>query len=265
MRLLYTLLTVAFCSSFSLLHGQICFPDSIYQDSSGGVYPKPVSEQNPNAGIDVPACIGEDYYFNFTVVVPDTIIVGGTPFAIERIRLRSNDPVQGLPVGITYGCNPESCDMPKNTLGCIALYGITDPINVPKDYHLIIHVELVTNFGVFPTQFPNPALAPGEYFITVKELNDPECLANTQQIRKSFPVKIAPNPGSGNLMVYMPSDFSGPGIIQLMDLSGKLVYVQHTNRMEGIYELEVSELPSGIFTLQLIGDQQIFTAKYIRQ
>jgi hypothetical protein len=255
---------IACCSSFSLLQGQICFPDSTYQDSSGGVYPKPVSEENPNAGIDVPACIGEPYYFNFTVVVPDTIVVGGTPFPIERIRLRSNDPVQGLPVGLTHGCNPASCDMPKLTMGCIALYGIPDPVNEPKNYPLVIYVELVTNFGVFPTQFPNPALAPGEYFITVKEPGDPECQTSIKQVRQSLPVKIAPNPGSGNLMVYMPNDFAGQGIIRLMDQSGKFVYFQQTPRLEGIYELEIAHLPTGVYTLQLIGDKQIFTAKYVR-
>jgi hypothetical protein len=265
MKHFFTLLTFLFCSTFSLIHGQICYPDSIYQDSSGGVYPKPISEQNPNAGINIPACIGEPYYFNFTVVVPDTIIFNGFPLAIERIRLRSNDPIQGLPVGITYGCNPTNCDMPKNTMGCIALNGILDPSNDPKDYHLIIYVDIVTSFGVIPTQFPNPALAPGEYFITVKELDDPECLSSTRQIRQSLPVKIAPNPGNGNLMVYMPIEFSGKGTIQLMDLSGKIVFIKQTNRLEGIYELEISDLPIGIYTLQLIGENQIFTAKYIRQ
>jgi hypothetical protein len=260
---------IALCIVFlagNQAQAQVCVPDSSYQDSTAGVYPKPVSEENPDAGIDVPACIGESYYFNMTVVVPDTVIFGGIPLVINRIRLRTNNPVQGLPSGITHACEPTNCDMPANTLGCIALSGIADESNEPKDYPLIIYVDLVTSFAVIPTQFPNPALAPGEYFITVKGADDPECLASVRKNTvKSQPVQIAPNPGSENLMVYLPAGFSGKGSIQLVDAGGRVAYQQNTDRLEGIWELNTAGLPAGFYTVLLRGDKQLYQAKYIKQ
>jgi hypothetical protein len=255
---------LAFLSS-SALNAQVCVPDSLYRDSTGGVFPRPVSEEYPDAGIDVPACIGDSYFFNFTVVVPDTVVFNGIPLVMRRIRLRANNPVQGLPVGLSHACEPSNCDMAAGTLGCIALSGVVDATNEAKDYPLIIYVDLVTSFAVIPTQFPNPALAPGEYFITVKESNDPECLASIRTTLAPQPIKIAPNPGSGNLMVYLPQGFSGQGTLQLTDQAGRVVYFRRTDRLEGIWDLDLADLPKGFYTLQLIGDKQFYQAKYIRQ
>jgi hypothetical protein len=244
---------------------QVCTPDSTYQDSTAGVYPKPLSEENPDGGINVPACIGEDYEFNLTVVVPDTVVFGGIPLVIRRIRLRTNNPVQGLPNGINFACEPSTCDMPANTLGCIVLNGIADESNEPKDYPLVILVDLVTSFAVIPTQFPNTALAPGEYLITVKSADDPECLASIKKSpQKTAPVQIAPNPGSDNLMVYLPLGFSGQGEIHLLDQNGRIVYREVTNRLEGIWELPTATLPAGFYTVFLKGDRQLYQAKYVK-
>ncbi|MGB5026097.1 MAG: hypothetical protein WBO44_12155, partial [Saprospiraceae bacterium] len=64
------------------VQSQNCLPDSIYRDSSAGVYPKPVSPTNPNGGITKKACINKPYEFVFTVVVPDTVLVPAFPSPI---------------------------------------------------------------------------------------------------------------------------------------------------------------------------------------
>jgi len=267
MKTYFTLIFTLCTLLSSQLYGQNCEPDDFYQDSTGGVYPRPVSDSLPEAGIDKVACVGQEYYFNFTVKVPDTILFNGVPLVILRLRLRSSEPISGLPSGISHICEPETCDMLAGTLGCIALTGIPDETNTPGDYPLIIKIDLVTTFGVIPTEFPNPALAPGQYILKLEDGNSEECMSSfVKQSRQVKPILISPNPGLNNddLYIHLPEHISGKGSITFFDLSGKAVYYQNEDLLRGIWRINTADLPNGVYLLEITTENEHFTAKYIR-
>jgi hypothetical protein len=246
---------------------QNCEPDEIYVDSAGGVYPRPVSDSLPEAGIDKIACIGQEYYFNFTVVVPDTILFNGVPLVVTRIRLRTTEPITGLPVGLSHQCEPANCDMLSGTLGCIALVGIPDEVNEPGEYPLIIKVDIVTSFGAIPTEFPNPALAPGQYIITLEEGNSEACMSSSIiNPKTATPLMISPNPGinSDELYIHMPDHVSGSGSISFTDLSGKKIRYITQESIRGIWKIDTSTIPSGVYIVEMKTEKESFIAKFIR-
>ena len=81
--------------------------------------------------------------------MPNEIEIGGNPLALDRVELETSGAVLGLPTGLTYGCNPPSCVFPKDTEGCVNLYGT--PTGDVGDYPLEIvataYIENVTADG----------------------------------------------------------------------------------------------------------------------
>jgi len=260
--LLFLLLVMGF-SSFAQT---TCQPDPFYADSTGGVYPRPVSEDFPDAGIDVVACPGQDYYFNFTVNVPDTIFLGAIPILVSRVRLRTSEPVRGLPAGLSFVCNPVNCDMPRATQGCIALYGEIDGDVVPGIYQLEILVDIVTNFGlVVPTQFPNEAIAPGEYFIVVGEPDGEDCLTVSLLERsQQEAISIFPNPNNGVFQLILPDFVTQPVRIEVFNTIGQAVKV-HTEVPVANRSAEVSmrDLVPGTYFVSVLSNKQRFTKTMI--
>jgi len=257
-----TLLTLG-----TLLSAQIsCEPDPFYADSTGGVYPRPVSDEWPDAGIDVVACPGQDYFFNFTVNVPDTIFLGTIPILVSRVRLRTSEPVQGLPAGLTFTCNPANCDMPRATQGCIALTGVVNSDVEPGIYPLEILVDIVTNFGLtVPTQFPNEAIAPGEYFIIVGEPDGEDCLSvsTIERISKEE-ITIFPNPSSGDFQILLPESIHQTLSLQVINSIGQTVAfrteVAVSNR---IADFSMSGLKPGTYLINIISGESRFTKTII--
>ncbi|MEP7269816.1 MAG: hypothetical protein ABI844_19525, partial [Saprospiraceae bacterium] len=107
------------------LFGQnpVCIPNPLYKDSTAGIYPRPYNDSTKTGGIDRVACIDEDFEFPLTVNIPDmvTVTLAGAPItlSLESAKLDTVKAVKGLPVGIKYYCNPATCEMKKNTLGCV--------------------------------------------------------------------------------------------------------------------------------------------------
>jgi hypothetical protein len=242
-----------------------CEPDETYADSTAGVYPRPVSEQYPDAGIDVIACPGEDYFFTFTINVPDTILLGTTPIAISRVRLRTDTPVTGLPEGISHACEPTNCDMLAGTLGCVALSGTVGSEVESGIYPLVILVELITSFGLaIPTQFPNDQIAPGEYFLTVGEKNDDgECVisSNTESFTNEG-LSLFPNPASDRLHVRLDTRQTGNFFWQIWDTRGKLISQGKSDNIKDNLEISLQGIPSGNYRLLISNGTKTYHAPF---
>lgn len=246
-----------------------CEPDPFYADSTGGVYPRPVSEAFPDAGIDVLACPEQEYFFNFTVNVPDTILFAGTPIGVERVSLRTDNPVTGLPAGLSFICNPSDCDMAKNTQGCIALVGTVEAGVTPGVYPLEILVNIVTSLGIsVPTQFPNAAIAPGEYFIVVGEPDGQGgCLTvSLIETLSDQPLSLFPNPAREEVQIVVPNKSLQQATLTVFDVLGRPVI--HTREQlieDGQCRISTVQLSAGTYFVNIADSHQRYQAKLVIQ
>lgn len=268
MKYLYTLFLIS-SIGITLSAQMSCDPDPFYTDSTGGVYPRPVSEAFPDAGIDEVACPGQEYFFNFTVNVPDTILFGGTPIGVERVSLRTDNPVTGLPSGITFVCNPSDCDMAKNTQGCIALVGTVDAGVTPGVYPLEILVNIVTSLGIsVPTQFPNAAIAPGEYFIVVGEPDGQGgCLTvSLIETLSDQPLSLFPNPAREEVRIIVPNKSIQKATVTVFDVLGKpVIHAKEQVMVDGQCNISTSQLSSGTYFVNIADGNQRYQAKLVIQ
>lgn len=239
----------------------LCVPDTLYKDSIAGIYPRPYNDSTKTGGISKPVCIGQDYEFPLTVRIPDMIAV---PFgnstinvALESAILDPVNAVKGLPKGIQYFCNPPSCTMAKNVLGCVVLKGKATAENPPGVYDLVINLKLVTSFGTLDVSFPGPFF-PGEYFLNVLAANDPACttspvIEGTEGIEdRHF---VFPNPANDKLNIQVFAVESGDANITIQDITGKNLknFPSRLNQGNNLITLPVHDLGKGsyIYTLRV--------------
>ncbi|MBK7428046.1 MAG: T9SS type A sorting domain-containing protein [Saprospiraceae bacterium] len=267
LRLLF--FQLLFIGISGLATAQNCIPDQFYADSVAGVYPRPLSDLYPDAGIQAPACIGEPYTFNFTIKLTDTVTIGAIKLAINSIRLRADTPVIGLPSGISYRCEPPSCEVPANSLGCIELFGTPEASNIPGQYPLEIHAELLTNFGVIPIEFPDANISPGTYTLTLGDENGPdECitLSTHSPYVKTFPLEVYPSFGHGFAMIYLPELKNNSANFFISDIMGKTILKREIFKISGnqTSAIDISHYPAGTYIIQLQDGNLTYRTKYIK-
>lgn len=177
---------------------QTCEPNEMFADSTAGVYPKPITDENPDGGIDEPACIGRYYEYTLTVIIPDSVTIDlfGQELSLEIISadVPTEGAIQGLPPGIDYLCVPGNCTMPALTSGCLLLYGTVPEGTDPGDYDLSLELNITFNgLGRQTFEFPG-SVFPGEYFLPVREPSHPDCMTtSSSSLNPSEPI-IYPNP-----------------------------------------------------------------------
>lgn len=76
-------------------------------------------------------------------------------------------------------------------------------------------------------------------------------------------VKVFPNPADDLVKVFIRSQQNGPVSIQLFSLDGRLLSQQNLELMSGSLQtqLQVGNLPSGVYFLQVVGADRIHTEK----
>lgn len=237
MRQLYCFLLLCICLNLS--YSQVCVPDSIYRDSSAGVYPKPITPDRPNGGITKKACINRPYDFTMTVIIPDTLTVPGIPFLVnlEYAKINPTGAISNLPEGIGYECNPPDCKFLKKTQGCIILKGTPTSANTPKDYKPIIMLTMGTSFGPIDISYPGPQF-PGEYILT---LLDESCNVASKDVYLKNNAWY-PNPCDGFL--FNPSNHVEE--VKLINSQGQLV--QFEQQINGALEFNHA-LQNGVYLL----------------
>ncbi len=193
----YLIYTLFFSISILQINSQNCLPDSTLIDSSAGVYPKPITPDNPNGGIHKKACVNKPYEFVLTVVIPDSVVVplSPTPIPLEKAFIATKDAIKNLPKGIEYACNPPNCVFKKNTIGCLVLKGTPDDTNTPGDYKPIIKITFTINLG-FPLDYADEYPGnnfPGEYIL--KLLSEQDCLTSSKD-HTSLSTTWFPNPAN---------------------------------------------------------------------
>lgn len=270
MRSLLSTLAIMLVSALSL-HAQVCTPDETFRDSTGGVYPVPVSDENPEGGIQVAGCPGQEYFFSFTVKVPKTFEFGGTPITVTSIRLRTDTPIQGLPNGLSYACAaPPTCTMLADSLGCIAITGTINAAVQPGNYPLTILIDLVTSFGAIPTQFPNSLIAPGEYILKVEDSGSDYCrsLSVHRLPVVQEAVQVFPNPGYGAVQLRLDNSWTQEKTaIRWFDAMGRQVHAQEeypAGSGSVLISSDLSRLPAGCYSYEVSNRVQRSTGTYIK-
>ncbi len=256
-----------------------CKPDSIrYRDSASGVYPLPyIQNTRPNGGIDKAACLTKTYNFVWTIKVGDTITVpnpfgGGTiQVPLDSVLIGKTSAISGLPVGITYACNPPNCTWKKQTQGCVGLSGAPVASDSIKTYPLVISGKAYPG-GFYASLFPNGydltfpgAIAEGSYDLKVYAANDSRCTTAAEDLTEVSGMTATPNPTNGKTVIHIESTVSDKFEFNVTDLLGRRVISRPLSIQAGqnSFDLDVTNLPNGIYIYMLAKGNRLISNKLI--
>lgn len=201
-----------------------CSPDSNQVDP--GIYPD-------SATGFADACVGILYEQLITNVVPaDTnVLVFGIPIltSIDSIII---DSLNGLPPGMTFECNPNSCVFPGGETGCAI---ITGTCSVTGDYPLTFYLSAYVG-GV---SSPNP------YVVDYYAINVSSCTAGMEE-NKLLKLKLSPNPTSNNVIIEGLNNKKGITSVSLMNLEGKIIRNIEINQQDKL-SIQLDGINSGIY------------------
>jgi Secretion system C-terminal sorting domain len=84
-----------------------------------------------------------------------------------------------------------------------------------------------------------------------------------QQFINTSTLSVYPNPASGNVHVNFESKVSNTVTIQLMDVTGRIVYTQSANVQTGLNNLniDISSCNHGLYMMNIKSNQQVLTSK----
>lgn len=225
------------------LNAQDCMRDSSLLISGALVSPWYWTPDSPVVHTK-PACIGEPYAQSVTFNVPDTFAIPGFPaIPLNQISIATSGAITGLPAGLTYKCDPPNCVFPKNTLGCVLIYGT--PTGPTGQADLTIKVVIPP----FPAlDFPSVISSSYHYYIVVK--NAGECVSGTEDLSGQIAaVKNVPNPFSDQTSIQIYSNVSGEFRFRVFDLTGQVLHEQSVQVLAGPnqFTFEAGDLPNGAY------------------
>ena len=97
-----------------------------------------------------------------------------------------------------------------------------------------------------------------------KDIFEPSTLS-INELNSSYSVQVFPNPSSGKAFVKLNFDLSPGAELIMSDLSGKIVYQQSLNssNKNRVYEINKTEINSGIYILSLKNNKTILNKKLV--
>jgi len=263
-KILLALFLVAAATPF---FAQDCEPDPLYADSVG-VYPLPfVAGENgepDTGGIPDTACVGVFYQTNFTIIV-DTFVINGLEAIPDYLEITE---VANLPEGMTYACNPADCTYYPEIPGCASVYGI--PADGTSGNHSLQISGTAYFFGgsiSYPITFPDPSIAPGEYIINVRELDDENCgePSSVESPTAINSVAVAPNPFTDFTQISIQAATAGTYDFAVTDLLGRTVNRQTLDVRAGdnSFTFNGSDLAKGIYIYAISQGDKVTSGKLV--
>lgn len=248
-----------------------CEPDLIYQDSSFGVYPPPLSANNPDGGITDKACVNSDFFFVWTVRIPEMIETTVLNINVDSIIVESQGAILNLPTGMTYATNPTAgVFIPEDSLACITLFG-TPTVAGTYDLKIVMTVysqDLAIFGGSQTFELPSNLIpgAEGNYFLEVLPNGDPSCFVDTDDLlAESFSIRNLPNPFSDFTNIEITAEYSDDLIFRVFDLVGNEIHREVISVTQGInnHEFDGSRLANGIYMYTVEKDGALVSEKMI--
>ena len=261
-KVLLALFLIAAATPF---FAQDCMPDPQYADSVG-VYPLPFVEgengEPGTGGIPDSACVGIFYQTNFTIIV-DTFVINGIEAIPDYLEITE---VSNLPEGMTYACNPADCTYYPQEPGCASVYGIP---TTAGDFSLQIS-GVAYLFGgsiSYPINFPDPAIAPGEYILHVREADDENCgePSSVESPAAINSVVVAPNPFTDFTQINIQAATAGTYDFAVTDLLGRTVNRQtlNVNAGDNSFTFNGSDLAKGIYIYAISQGDKVTSGKLV--
>jgi len=116
-----------------------------------------------------------------------------------------------------------------------------------------------------PLSFPNPQLAPGNYFLHVKE--EGQCaVSSTQSLAKlGVSATARPNPTSGFTQIAINSPINGDFDLIVSNLFGQAVHRERINLVAGAntFDFDASQLPVGMYVYTISDGTRQLSEKLI--
>jgi hypothetical protein len=230
------------------------------------VVPEPFidPETTPNGGIFDTACINQPFEFVVTLNPPEEF--NGNPIA--SLTINPEGSISGLPTGLDYVCNPPNCEFAADTVGCILISGTpTDIADIGSNSLLISGFIVFESGSLFPISFPNILIAPGDYFLFVKEEGSENCWVptGTNELVDFVSMTNRPNPFSDWTTIEINSDLVGTYQFTVSDVMGRNLYQQPVDIVEGqnLIEFDGSQLANGIYVYSLSDGRNMISKRMV--
>lgn len=264
-------------SFFLIINGLAALSAQCTVDSAavGGlypVYPPPYLDTVPGSGIPDSACIGQPFEFTITFAVPDTILNPALPFpiAINSVKIEATGAILNLPSWATYTCGPTAgvCLWPKNTLGCVRIFGTPPPGATVGSVDLTINVVVNTVLiGPYPLSLPGGTLnIPGKYTLVTLAANDPKCTVGTDELAGVISkIVTSPNPFAAQTTLKIDAFSTEVVDFQVVNLLGQSVENRSVKLFPGENQVDfdASNLPAGIYQYSIGNEKGQRTGKLV--
>ncbi len=222
------------------------------------VYPTPA------IGINKKACKNTPYEFVFSLSVPDQFVYQGFTIGLNYVKMNTVGAIDSLPAGLSYQCNPPSCQFNKNTAGCLRIFGSPSNSNpAPKDFKLVIRAEISTALGILNETFPGQ-LFPGEYTLTLLPQGDAGCVTAASDVSlPNFRASNQPNPFNGTTQIAVNTPLGGDFNFKVSSVTGQTMYQSkiHLDSGENTFIYDGSDLSSGFYVYSFEQNGAIVSGK----
>ena len=246
---LLPLLLVLFVSA--QLAAQSCDPATDLADTVI-VFPLPYQADFPERGLTDTACVAADYETTLQIQVPESISFSGLLVGVDSVVVQE-DGIPALPESFDYVCNPPNCVFDSGNTGCIQIFGNADPGD-EGTYDLKIGVVIYSQIGELQFDLPDGILVAGNYFFTVKEEGNPNCLVDAREVvENAFDLRIQPNPFSDYADVFVNLPSGGEYELSVYNAVGSLVQERTVDLVSGTnsFQFDGSNLATGMYIFRL--------------
>jgi hypothetical protein len=84
----------------------------------------------------------------------------------------------------------------------------------------------------------------------------PPCIVSVDELGEQNTIRLYPNPVANELTVLLNEQVSGKVVIQIIDVTGKVIRTQEVNAAVQTVKMDVTELANGMYTLTVQGENQ---------
>ncbi len=240
------IITVLFILAHSLLfsHAQVCTPDT----TTSGISPDKLPD----------ATVGQTDSVVVSLKVPkDTSIVyngNAVPVNIDSAQILyiNNFPNPSF----KYNCNIASCTWIGGTRGCVKLFGTPSNKDSSKYDIKIFVVSFISVPGLPGQQFTR--IDSNTLTLNIKAANLVSELNNTLQY------KVYPNPANEKIYVYgLDINTQQSYSFNIFDVTGKTLKTFVPKAFGDVFELNIADIPKGIYLLKISNEDKQSSTKIV--